>query len=139
MSIQTWKWVDLPISDEEIQYTQDELGIKLPKPLIGTLKIGNGGKPSKKRFITQTGNEYIFDSLLNVKQGLDDSIVFVYKEIKNIIPLEYIPFGGDPFGNIFCVSSNFNYPVSIYIHDVDSQENFVLLDDSYENFMNRLM
>lgn len=139
MNNQIWRWTDLPITEAEIQYVQHEIGLKFPEPLIETFKIGNGGKPSKKSFFTATGIEYIFDSLLNIKKDTEDSIIAVYKDIRNVFPLQSIPFGSDPFGNIYCVSSFLNYPVCIYMHEIDSKGNLMLLNDNYENFINSLV
>ncbi len=50
----TENYVEEPLTDEMITFTEKELGYKLPKTYIALMQIQNGGKPTKEYWI----NEY---------------------------------------------------------------------------------
>lgn len=136
----TWRWTDLPVSEEEIKQAESFLGIKLPPPLITLFKNANGGKPSKTRIFQ--GNEiyYIFDTLLNIKHDTQDSIYIIYDSVRNALKKNIIPFGIDPFGNIFCIykEDKYNDHVYIYLHEEDKDKNFTYICSNLENFLESL-
>lgn len=49
----TENYVEEPLTDEMIAYTEKKLGYKLPKSYIELMKIQNGGRPKKEYWINE--------------------------------------------------------------------------------------
>lgn len=136
----TWRWTDLPVSEEDIKQAESFLGMKLPSSLITLFKIANGGKPSKTKILKGNEVSFIFDTLLNIKQNRQDSIYIIYDSISYSLRNKVIPFGIDPFGNVFCIynKANYNESVYIYLHEEDIDRNFTYISRNLENFLELL-
>lgn len=139
-SMITWKWTDLPVTEDDIKEAQIFLGMKMPCSLKNLFKTANGGKPSRTMIIQEDQEDLIFDSLLNVKKGTDESLYILYPLVRNLLPETLIPFGLDPFGNIFCIHSSDQNDdeIFLFLHDADINKNMIYISRSLKNFINLL-
>lgn len=133
-----WRWADLPITDNDIKDVETALGVTIPPPLATLFRKGNGGSPSRTRYVLPDGDELVFNNLLNVKRDADDALVGVYAAVGSRLPTGLLPFGSDPFGNLFCLGSTGDGPVVFWRHELDATHDLLRLAPSLEGFLARL-
>ena len=112
-----WNYV-IPIEDKEVFEKIESLyGISVPEELKNLVLNYNAGSPEKYHIMIN-GNERVFGALLSFNKDDDDDF---YTAFDNSTNKEMIPFGIDPFGNLFCVSTE-NGHIYFYNHEIEIYE-----------------
>lgn len=81
---------------------EEEYDIRIPNGFKRFIIDNNAATPEKHRIMI--GNqERVFGSVLSFNKDDDDN---VFRYLKRFIPKNLLPFGLDPFGNVFCIDLN---------------------------------
>lgn len=93
---------------------EEEYDIRIPNGFKRFIIDNNAATPEKHRIII--GNqERVFGSVLSFNKDDDDN---VFRYLKRFIPNNLLPFGLDPFGNIFCIDLK-SGDVQFWNHEID--------------------
>lgn len=115
----TWKYVK-PLTDPmAVKNFLDKHKVSLPASLIEIMEKYNGGRPSEKTIITNTGREYVFKSMLSYNKGDKETIYSIYPELFK--GTSWFPFASDAAGNFVCYDTGSNAFV-LYNHETDRGE-----------------
>ena len=112
-----------------------EKSIVFPKEYKAILENYNGAHPSKSLVNIEGNREVVFESLLNWDSSRKANIFFWIECIERETGLSsLIPFGKDPFGNLFCFIFNKkeNYEVVFWDHETNK---LYRINDSFNSFL----
>ena len=123
MSELTWKYIKPLKCDGAVTDFLRAHNISLPESLLSCIITNNGGRPSKKRFDTTLGKDYVFKSLLSYNE---DDLDCIYKFFPTLFEGSHLyPIGTDAAGNFICYdTSNQNYV--LLNHETNTQEQIIL-------------
>lgn len=100
MSGDNWKYIKTLKNRSAVRDFLAENQVELPFKLVEILEEFNGGRPENKDFITSTGREYVFKSLLSYNEKDKETIYKVYPDL--FMNTSLFPIGTDPAGNFIC-------------------------------------
>jgi cell wall assembly regulator SMI1 len=143
MSTIDWKWVEEGAEKVDIKRIESKFNTTLPKDYVDLALKFNAGSPKQKYLKINSDKEYVFNALLNLMEGGDEpSLLETFNNIQDRLPDNIIPFGSDPFGNMFCFNLNDNPPtVCFWDHEIAHQdiENSVTnIATNFKEFLNLL-
>ncbi|WP_443938775.1 ankyrin repeat domain-containing protein [Pedobacter sp. MW01-1-1] len=122
------------INISQITDFESRLNIKLPEPYKEFLIEHNGGRPSLNNFKTFDGEiETDIQFFLGITNGLYD-IGKNREQLKNVIPVDFIPIAIDSVGNFVLLNAISN---KIYLLEHESLELFFVAD-GFNEFVNSL-
>ena len=125
-----WKYKE-PLKDKNVfKEIEDKYDIKIPDTLNRLVIDANGATPEKYRVMVNN-TERVFASVLSYNRGDSDN---VYTSLDRFVKKGLLPFGTDPFGNIFCIELKSN-KVVFWNHELDKT---VPAHSSLSTFINSL-
>lgn len=102
----TWERTAPPPDEQLIESVQQDLGVQLPGDFLASVRESDGGRPSSHVLDFGRRLEAVFIRRLSFyDEGVhsrEPGIVETYDAIKDRLPPDVVPFGRDPFGNIYC-------------------------------------
>ena len=115
----TWNFKIELKDDKAFEKLSQFYGVDIPKELRDFIVEANASNP-EKNLIDINGAERVFETVLSFNEGEEESpSVFDLLEDKASEPI--IPFGIDPFGNMFYYSLTTN-KILFYNHEEDEFE-----------------
>ncbi|WP_299519823.1 SMI1/KNR4 family protein [Winogradskyella sp.] len=122
------------IKSEDLIAFEQELELSLPETYKAHMLQFNGGAPEKEYF--KGVSVAHFNPIKNGRRTLED----VIKSLKDILPINYLPFAYDPGGNQICMDLNDgeNYGKVYYVPMDMGDTNPEFLADSFTEFVNGL-
>lgn len=125
-----WKYKE-PLKDKNVfKEIEDKYDIKIPDTLKKLVIDANGGTPEKYRVMVNN-TERVFAVVLSYNRDDHDNI---YTSLDRFVKKGLLPFGEDPFGNIFCIELKSN-KVVFWNHEFDKT---VPAHSSLSTFINSL-
>lgn len=125
-----WKYKE-PLKDKNVfKEIEDKYDIKIPDTLKRLVIDANGATPEKYTVMVNN-TERVFASVLSYNRGDSDN---VYTSLDRFVNKGLLPFGTDPFGNIFCIELKSN-KVVFWNHELDKT---VPAHSSLSTFINSL-
>ena len=125
-----WKYRE-PLKDKNVfKEIEDKYDIKIPDTLKRLVIDANGATPEKYRVMVNN-TERVFATVLSYNRGDSDN---VYTSLDRFVKKGLLPFGTDPFGNIFCIELKSN-KVVFWNHELDKT---VPAHSSLSTFINSL-
>lgn len=125
-----WKYKE-PLKDKNVfKEIENEYNIKIPDTLKRLIIDANGATPENYRVMVNN-TERVFSTVLSYNRGDDDS---VYTTLDRLVKKGLLPFGKDPFGNIFCIELKTN-TVVLWDHEYDKT---ISSHSSLPSFINSL-
>jgi cell wall assembly regulator SMI1 len=134
-----------PLTSEDLDTVEKELGIQLPETLRSHYLRYNGGIPERK---VSTAPGYLgfevheFDTMRYPQSATDAVFEEHYRMLvgRGLLPSTFIPFAINGGGDPFCIST---VDGGIYFHPMDYDESrgprFIRLADSLEEFVEGLL
>jgi cell wall assembly regulator SMI1 len=126
-----WKYLERPVSEQEIRKVEEELNVTFPADYKQCVQVNHGASP--EQFVLDVeGIERAFGSLLmvNTPESASD-IVRTYESYKDTLPKDIIPFADDPGGNLVC----FDYkdhkgnPIIVFWEHEEACEKEILMEE----------
>jgi hypothetical protein len=96
-----------PISAEDIEKFESEIGCVLPKDYRGFMLEWNGGRPSPANFKQEVAGEQVNNSVVDILPlfpGHDEGLRGEIKLAKGQLPSDYLPIAIDIVGGALCLS-----------------------------------
>ena len=114
-----------PLTEEQLNVVQTELGLSLPLGYRQFLLEHNGGYPDAGVFRLPTGRREMVDRFLGVHDGEYDNLVKYHKIYRDRLPFDLMPIAHDPGGNLICigVTGERNGRVFFWDHEEEAEEN----------------
>jgi hypothetical protein len=97
----TWKY-GRQTSDDAIRALEKTLTINLPADFINVARANDGGRPRPKAVDIHGGREVVFERLLSIEGSGSETILEAAGAVGGRSSEGLVPFGRDPFGNLFC-------------------------------------
>ncbi|SMO72987.1 SMI1/KNR4 family protein [Melghirimyces algeriensis] len=97
-----WRKNETPANSSIIRDIEQKLGICFPADYLQVVKDSHGKQPTPNVIDFGGLQEKVFGSLLSFEEGCPVNLWFTYKSVKDVLPKKVIPFGCDPFGNLYC-------------------------------------
>lgn len=129
------------IDIKEINKVEEKLGIKFPAELIEIALTNDGGEPDKVALDFGGEKEKVFIGLISISQSQEINIIDDLVSFEDRIPMKIIPFGEDPFGNLYCLDyrSNLLPSVIYWDHELEEEENpFTFVSENVKEFFDSL-
>lgn len=129
------------ISQDEIKYFENRLGICLPDDFKKIIAVYDGGNPSPNVIDFSGMVEKVFTGLIPLLKENDynQPILEIIKMYSDRLPEGIVPIGDDPFGNMYCYDFRANSkPVIVYWNhelDMDDPKQFVFVANSFSELM----
>ena len=98
----TWKYVGQSISEEDIRSLEDTLAVALPADYKSFIREHDGGRPKPNAVLLSGGREVVMERLLRIEAGAKGTLTSAAEALKKRGEQSLVPFGSDPFGNLFC-------------------------------------
>lgn len=125
----------------QIKTLEEEIGKSIPQSVVDFILKNNGGRSSEIVFTESNGNHHIVNDFLPLTENRNGSI-------KSLLPLvnderlivEWLPFGYDPGGWIFCICLKNECYGKVHLFRMDRiyEENFDYICENFEEFVNGL-
>ena len=121
----TWKYVTEVSDKDAFDKFAKEYGMEVPENIQSFVLKTNAGCPSKYQIDDINGNTRVFGGVLSYNREDDDKI---YSKMRRWESKHYLPFGLDPFGNLYCVHILigtivwWNHETNQFVHIADSLE-----------------
>lgn len=118
------------VSSVQLDEFEEQYQISFPDDYKTIVSKYNGGYPSATLLDLPTGREVVFDSLINWDQSRKANIYFWM----NCLGLsKTVPFGKDPFGNLFCFcfSNSSNPHIKYWDHETGE---FHMISNNWKSF-----
>ena len=96
----TWKYGG-PASEDEIRSVETSVSVALPADYRAFVVEHNGARPKPNAVDLPGEREVIMERLLHLDAGAKENVVGAALVIRKRQD-GLVPFGGDPFGNLFC-------------------------------------
>ena len=142
------------ISAGDIEKLEEKLNKKLPDEYKKFLLLHNGGVPISNLSAGNLELGYLVINELygiNAKKNYND-LYHTIDVYDGRIPDDFIPIGGDPGGNVYCLGISGDYFGKVYFWDHEEEDdsdekadkhavlpnNMYFLADSFTSFINRL-
>jgi SMI1-KNR4 cell-wall len=132
---------DSKVESSQIEDFEKEIKKPIPKGFTEFLLSNNGGRTNEVVFTETNGNHQIINDFLPLTENRNGSI-------RSLLPLvnderaliEWLPFGYDPGGWVFCICLKEECYGKIHLFRMDKiyEENFDYVCESFEDFINGL-
>lgn len=132
------------ITPNEISEFESKLGIALPNDYKDVIKNYDGGTPNLPAIDFGGMIEKVFTGLIPLMRPneYNDPITEIIARYKGRFPEGVIPFGDDPFGNMYCFDYRKNtLPIIVYWdHEmgVNEEGQFCIVANNFTDFLNML-
>jgi len=142
------------IEERDIDKLERKLNKKLPDEYRKFLLLYNGGTPIRNLF---TRNLELGCLVVNDLHGINaehkyNDLYHMIDVYDGRIPSNFIPIGGDPGGNVFCLCISEDFYGKVYFWDHNNEDdsdekvnkhasltnNMYFLSDDFNSFVNRL-
>ncbi len=131
-----WKNSKGNFEKEVVENFEKYHGIKFPEKYIEIVKKFNGAYPDKNKFDLENEKEKVFYKLLNWDLNRKNNLKEMYENHKTNFDGKIIPFGEDPFGNLFCFNFKKENPSILYWnHELNEH---TLIAENFESFLKML-
>jgi len=131
-----WKNSKGEFKKEVLENFEKNNGVKFPEKYVKIVKNFNGAYPDKNKFDLENEKEKVFYKLLNWDVNRKNNMIDFYKNHESHFDSKIIPFGEDPFGNLFCFNfKNENPSVLYWNHELNQ---FTKVAEKFESFLNML-
>jgi hypothetical protein len=138
------------LSEPDLVEFEGKLGVTLPADYREFLLEHNGGTPKPNMFFISDEEGYgIAKYLFSVHaRPRYASLVWNWEASRGRVPATLLPIGGDPFGNLICISLGGDDKGAIYFWDHEREadegeepsfDNISFLADSFTTFIKNLM
>jgi hypothetical protein len=102
-----WRWGEPPVDRRAIEQAATQWGVLFPEDYILLAQQHHGARPTLKTINIPARSGSVFQSLLSYRtrprlRDDDMSIFETWNALAKQLPPKIIPFGNDPFGNLFC-------------------------------------
>lgn len=97
-----WKYAGPSISEEDIRSLEGVLAVALPADYKSFILEHDGARPKPNAIDLPDGREVVMERLLRVEAGAKGNLPSAAKALKKQGEQSLVPFGSDPFGNLFC-------------------------------------
>lgn len=137
MSEIIWKYGKPGADKQDIEDIEILLGIRFPKAFVQCALINNGGRPVPCAIDFEGREAAVFHKLLRIEKDAKEGIISVSEGLRGRLPVGYVPFASDPFGNYFC----FAYPcigeptVVFWDHEEQSDDAISPVCSSFEKLL----
>ena len=139
------QWEDgREISRSQISEFENELGIELPSDFKEVIKNQDGGTPELPALDFCGMSEKVFSGLIPLLESNDysESIIDTIESYEERFPEGIIPFGQDPFGNLYCFDyRNKTTPILVYWdheEEMDNENQFCVVASNFTELLNML-
>lgn len=132
------------VPENDITLLEQYFKVELPQDFKEFIKINDGANPNLKALDFSGMVEKVFSGLLPVREENDYSepIIDIIEDLEENLPSFILPFGEDPFGNLYCFDyRNVVTPIIVYWdHDLDLDEpkQFLLVANSFTELQEKL-
>jgi hypothetical protein len=129
------------IETSQIEDFESEIKKSIPKSFIKFLLKNNGGRASEVVFTENNGTHHVVNDFLPLTENRNGSIRSLLPLVNDERPLiEWLPFGYDPGGWVFCICLKDEDYGKIYLFRMDKiyEDNFDYVCNSFEDFINGL-
>ena len=96
-----WKYAGPMVSEERIRTLERDIGMSFPSDYKSFIAERDGARPVPNAVLLPDGGEIIMERLLRMEAGGKDSLASGAEALKKR-GQRLVPFGSDPFGNLFC-------------------------------------
>ena len=125
MSYQNFKNCEPPITNDDLNAAEVEMGVILPSDLREHYLKYNGGSPVHRSFRVDD-YYYVLRDFFPVKYGIlddpTDTLEGTYDLVKDAIPEGLLPFADDGAGNLFCYGTSKENMHSIWYWDHEEND-----------------
>ena len=126
-----WKYVKKLSSQSLIDRYETAYHFRFPETYRKCISVNNGGRPDKRRFITQNNNEYVLKSFLSFNMEDQETIWKITDWNKEELTDQYIPFAIDNFGNLICFQKSNSAIVFIQLEDISLE----FISETFDKFI----
>jgi len=98
----SWQ-LSIKLEKETLENIEGKCEIVIPKDLKNFLLLNNGSIPILKSFNTDSSKNEIINNILDFNINSSESFQIVHNSIKDYIPVNFLPFARDGFGNYICI------------------------------------
>lgn len=138
-----WKYVNEPLTNQEISQVEENLDIKFPKDYLEIVMNNDGGYPSPNDFLLNNRLE-MFNNLISFKISDSSNILETMEAVSDRLIEGIIPFGDDPGGNLICFDyrSSDNPTVVFWDHEIagsgELEKAISFICDNFTDFLDML-
>jgi hypothetical protein len=97
-----WRYTGPSTSEEDIRSLEGLLAVVLPADYKSFIQEHSGARPRPNAIELPGGHEAIMERLLHIEAGAKGNLTSVAEALRKQGELSLVPFGSDPFGNLFC-------------------------------------
>lgn len=97
-----WKYAGPSISEEDIRSLEGTLAVALPVDYKSFIREHDGARPKPNAVELSGGRELVMERLLRIEAGIKGNLTSTADALKKRDQQSLVPFGSDPFGNLFC-------------------------------------
>ena len=97
----TWKYGG-PVSEEDVGSVEANLAVVLPSDYRAFVREHNGARPRPNAVEIPGKREVVMEGLLRLDSGARESVNSAALALRKRGDRNLVPFGRDPFGNLFC-------------------------------------
>lgn len=121
-----WEWASPPARRSDVERIEERFGVKLPDDYVKCALVNHGGYASRIALDFGGEKEKCFESLLALKKEKDEEDVYsveeAFEDVEDRLPKGVIPFGADPFGNLYCFDYRKDSPPTLVYWDHEKAE-----------------
>ncbi|MCR5213735.1 MAG: SMI1/KNR4 family protein [Eubacterium sp.] len=129
-----WKYVKNIENGVSIDAFEAQTGYKFPIAFVKCVLDNNGGRPSKRAFVTRKGIERVMKTLLSFNKTDRENIWDANDMLKQELGDRYIAFADDNFGNLICFDTGSDEIVFVELESLGLD----VISEDFEEFMNQL-
>ena len=129
-----WKYVKILSSVGCIDEFENLVEYSFPDEFKNCILSNNGGRPSKRKFDTDTQKERAIKSFLSFNREDRETVWKIQDWNKDVLSRKYAAFAIDNFGNLVCFDIS-NNKIVFYDHENGEIEQIA---DNFTEFMERL-
>ncbi len=97
-----WKYAGPDVDEKCIVAVEQALSVKLPADYISVIRTNNGSRPRPNVLDIRGRPEAVFHSLLRLGPSQRNNVIEAKRALSRQTADNLVPFGQDPFGNLFC-------------------------------------
>ena len=96
-----WEYAGPSISEDDMRSLECTLAVALPADYKSFTREHDGARPKPNAVELSGGREIVMERLLRIEAGSKDNLESAAEALKKR-GQNLVPFGSDPFGNLFC-------------------------------------
>jgi hypothetical protein len=142
-----WEFGGPPVGRDRVREIEGRLGINFPDDYVACVMKNQGASPSRDTLNFGGKREKVFDSLLSVTKHGDEEDAYTIEEaledVGDRLPEDVVPFGTDPFGNLYAFDFRTESPPAVVYWDnekaeANPQRSILHVADSFTEFLGML-